>query len=121
MLTAGLQLHWTRMKATAGVAGTWHRGALNWPMTLVPGQSLTTTEIDTGVSVEEANADFIAQVAEFVAVVGDMPMENDKFTYADVNGVISVHEVNNPLGEKPWRYHDSQRVMIRIHCVEVED
>lgn len=116
-----MNAHWKRLVASEGVAGTWHRGATSWAMTLVPGQSTTETTTDTGVSVESTDADLIGNVATFVAVVGDMPLEGDKFVYADANTVQVVLQVINPAGEKPWRYRDPTRTMMRIHCEEVED
>lgn len=120
-IAAGMQLHWTRLAVQAGVVGTWIRSVSTFEMTLVLGQSTTETQLDTGISVESKDQDFIGHCLEFITAVGSMPEEFDKFEYVDQNGETKRYEVVNPAGVRPWEYSDPTHVMFRVHCEEVED
>lgn len=120
-IATGMQTHWRRLKAQAGIAATWKRGLLTWAVDLVPMENRMESTLESGASIESKDQGFDAHYKEFFDIVGDAPADGDKIEYTDANGDVRIYEVISPLGSKPWSWIDTAHVMIRINCQEVED
>jgi len=106
-----------QLQANASESITYHRDALSFPYTAVPGRKTFRDEsYDTGVEIKIKTSDWTITAAEILAQFGE-PEEGDYILH-DRQGITRKYEVKAPFGE-PCFHRSNQDIDIRVHTQEI--
>lgn len=110
-----------RMKQTNGLAVTYTRGAQSVSITAWTGNTLFARNVkDPGAPVVWGEGDVLFAAADLVIDGENLtPQKGDTITLT-LGGSSVTFGLSTPTGEPVWRYADQTRMIIRVHCKEVE-
>ena len=104
-----------RRKTYVTMSVTYARGSQSVSLSATPGRSTTVTNPD-GVEVKISDRDWILTSADLI--LGDSlttPQIGDVIEET-ADGQVYTWTVLPPDGDKEWRYCDSHRHSLRVHC-----
>jgi hypothetical protein len=119
LLSRGLAFLRSKLAEGAGVSVVYSRGATSGTITAWVGTTLFTGQVRDGIGgfVEWGERDYLFPLSA-ISTSFTEPRRGDRITET-INGVSMTFEIQGPQGEVAWRYSDSERKLVRVHCKRV--